>query len=305
MAQAGFGRTPLGLIVDGTEGTVRALERLLAANDYAVLKAYSKRQALRLLERVRPDLLLVGDDLPDGDGCEFIATARRESGLRASTPALLVTSAQLDAAGRARAFSHGSWGIITLPLNEAEVVPQLRSLVQAKQDADVAREESLVDPDTGLYNVRGILRRVAEATADAERHGRPVACVALGLDQAGLDQESQTPSTGRLSEEFAAQLASAIRGADTAGRIGDADFIVLAPGTDTDGASRLAERLLRSVEPLSAAGAGVEVRAGYSTFQRSEDPTGFIPVDLLTRATLALRRAQEGHADSRVRSYEA
>lgn len=300
MAQAGFGRTPLGLIVDGAEDTVRALERLLSANDYAVLKAYSKRQAIRLLERVRPDLLLVGDELPDGDGCEFIATARRESGLRASTPALLVTAAQLNADARARAYANGSWGIISLPLNEAEVVPQLRSLVRAKQDADAAREESLVDPDTGLYNVRGILRRVAEATADAERHGRPVTCVALGLDR-----ESDSPSNGRLSEEFAAQLASAIRGADTAGRIGDADFIVLAPGTDPDGASRLAERLLQSVEPLSAAGAGVDVRAGYSTFQRSEDATGFIPVDLLTRATLALRRAQETHAGSRVRSYEA
>ncbi len=301
MARAGFGRTPLGLIIDGSEGTVRSLEQLLSANDYAVLKAYSARQAGRLLERVHPDLVLVGADLPDGDGREFIDTARREATLRPSTPVLLVTDQELTAEGRARAYASGSWGIVSLPLNEAEVVPQIKSLVRAKQEADSAREESLVDPETGLYNVRGILRRAAEATADAERHGRPVACVALGLDR---PEEGRTGNRRSLSEEFAAQLASAIRGADTAGRIGDTDFIVLAPGTDPKGASRLAERLLLSVEPVSNAGPGIEVRAGYSTFESPEEAGGFIPVDLLTRATLALRRAQEMSDGKRIRSYE-
>jgi PleD family two-component response regulator len=300
MTQTGFGRTPLALIVEGSEGTVRALERLLVANGYAALKAYSARQATRLLERIRPDLVLVGADLPDTQGAEFIATIRRDAGLRASTPVLLVTSQELTLEGRAQVYASGSWGIVSLPLNEVEVVPQLESLVRAKQDADSAREGSLVDPDTGLYNVRGILRRVAEATADSERNGRPVTCVALGLNNL---QESSGSDRQSLSEEFAAQLASAIRGADTAGRIGDSDFIVLAPDTNPEGASLLAERLLKSVEPVARA--GVEVRAGHCTFESNQEVGGFIPVDLLTRATLALRKAQELPEGEKVRPYEA
>ena len=299
MAQVGFGRTPLALIAEGSESVVRSLEHLLVANGYAVLKAYSARQSDRLLRRIRPDLVLVGLDLPDIDGIDYVAMLRRESGLRDSTPVLLVTSGTLSADARARAFSSGCWGMIPIPLNEAEVVPQLESLVRAKQDADTAREASLVDPDTGLYNVRGILRRVAEATADSERHGRPVTCVALGLE--GIEEDSGVDRQS-LSEEFAARLASAIRGADTAGRIGDADFIVLAPGTTPEGASLLAKRLLRSVEPVAAA--RVEVRVGYSTFESAHETGGFIPVDLLTRATLALRKAQEPEGE-RIQPYEA
>ncbi len=302
MPKPGFGRTPLGLIVEGSESTARSLERLLTSNDYAVLKAYSARQATRLLGRVRPDLILVGADLPDGKGCDFIESARRESGVRASTPVLLVTQQELAPDARARAYGCGSWGIVTLPLNEAEVVPQLESLVRAKQEADAAREESLVDPDTGLYNVRGILRRVTEATADAERHGRPVACVALGIDELLVDNGADRKS---LSEEFATRLASAIRGADTAARIGETDFIVLAPGTDPHGASLLAERLLKSVEPVLSANAGLQVRAGYSTFERTDEAGGFIPVDLLTQATLALRRAQGLPKEDKIRPYQA
>jgi len=299
----GFSRTPLVLVVESSETSVRLVERMLTSNGYAVLKAYSGRQADRLLERVRPDIVLVGTALPDIEGVEYLARVRARGLIRRSTPALLITSQAESGPARATAYEAGAWGVLGFPPSEAELVPLLRSFVRAKQESDTAREESLVDLDTGLYNVRGILKRVAEVTADATRHGRPIACVALGLERPKEDNEARA-----MSEEFAAQLAAAIRGSDTVGRLADTDFVVLAPGTDLEGASRMAERLLAHVEPRSVVGNGGpsrRVRVGYATLSGPANGVSFVPVDLLTQATLALRKAQEQPDSEPICVYEA
>lgn len=294
----GFTRTPLVLLVESSETSVRLLERLLTANGYAVLKAYSGRQADRLLERVHPDVVLVGAALPDVTGAGFLETLRDPSRLGTCVPLLLVTPEAGSESVRDAAFQSGAWGVVAFPPRETELVPLLASFVRAKQRADAARDDSLVDTETGVYNVRGILKRVAEVTADATRHGRPVACVALGLGGGALDSAPRS-----LSEEFAAQLAAAIRGSDTVGRLADTDFVVLAPGTDSEGAARLAERILARVS--GSVEAGPPLRVGYATLTGDEGGTSFIPVDLLTQATLALRQAQDQSDTAPIQAYQA
>ena len=296
----GFSRTPLTLIVESSETSARSLEGILRANGYAVLKAHSSREALRLLTRVRPDLIMVGQVLSDRPGVEMCREIRRVPGLRASTPILLLTEHEPTTAERTSAHQAGAWAVIAGEPDAAELTALLVTYVRAKQDADAAIEESLVDPVTGFYNVRGILKRAREVTADASRTGRPVACVVLGLESGDFANTDE----GGLAEELAATLKGTLRVSDTVGRLGEGDFVIVAADTDPSGASRLAERLLARVDRTGMGRGQHEpaFRAGYYAVHDLDDDS-VIPVDLLTRATLALRRAQEDREAHRIQPY--
>jgi GGDEF domain-containing protein len=93
-------------------------------------------------------------------------------------------------------------------------------------------------------------------------------------------------------------LMSAARLSDAIGRVGEGEFVVIAPGTDPNGASRLAERMLEA-----AGGSLVSLRAGvYSTRRTKKEPVASL--DLLSRATAALRQAQSADNGGRSKAYE-
>ncbi len=299
-----FRRTPLTVIVESHEGSARSIQRMLSGEGYAVLRAYTCREALDLLERVRPDVALVGETLPDGAGVDLCQRMRHSSGMRSSTPILMTTERRLSAAARAEAHEAGVWALLSRDVGAEELATLLETLVRAKQDADLAREESLVDPDTGFYNVRGILRRASEVSADAVRSGRPVACVVVGLEADRDDSSTTGEDRAPLTDELALALTGALRTSDTVGRLGERDYVILAPGTGPGGASRLAERLLARIDQTGM-GRGKYVpgfRAGYYAVSDLHDRS-IIPVDLLTRATLALRKAQEDASRLRIHAF--
>jgi len=300
-------RTPLVLVVDDQEWTARSIESILGSGGSAVLKAYTGRQALDLARKVRPDAVIVDMHLPDMTGADVCLAMKELPTVGPGTPLLVLTTTPLGRQERVAVIRAGAWDILRPPFDPDELMLKVSTFVSAKMDADLAREESLCDPLTGLYNVKGVLRRVDEITADAARNQRPLACVVLGLDQAALRQVGGAAAAGEGGAEFpqdpegvtvqvARALAGATRLSDTLGRLGPADFVIVAPGTDEDGASRLARRL---VDALAASpelsglhrGDGAGLRAGFCAV-RNPRVEPVIPVDLLTRATMALRRAQ-------------
>ena len=70
--QAEFPRTPLVLVTIDQEWTVRSLESILSPAGYAVVKARNGEQAIELLKRVTPDLLLIDYELPDRSGPDLV-----------------------------------------------------------------------------------------------------------------------------------------------------------------------------------------------------------------------------------------
>ena len=304
----GFPRTPLALVVDDQEWTARSLESILGPSGFAVLKAYTGQQAMELVRKVSPDLLIIDLHLPDMNGTDVCRQARTMPSVRSSTPILMLTTGPLGRGERLEALRAGAWDVISLPLAQEELVLKVGAWVAAKQEADAAREDSLLDPETGFYNVRGLLRRVGEVTADASRHKRPLACIVMGPDW----EADQDADPGKRTEELelirevASGLVSATRLSDTIGCLGHSNYVIIAPGTDRAGAEILARRLLERVDEKRQAESEEEdrpMRAGYFAVTDFEDAS-LKPVDLLTRATRALRRSQSDPSGNRIRFYE-
>lgn len=303
--------TPLVLVVDRQESTSQSIEGILRPKGHVVLKAYTGQQALDLAAKVSPDAIIIDIQLPDFDGIDLLRRLRGEPTIYSSTPVLMVSEAVLGRAQRLEALGAGAWDVLTHPLDPSELILRMDTFVRSKQEADRVRDEGLTDVRTGFYNVRGILRRTKEINADTVRSERPLTCIAFGpTTPAGDESAADEPASlaQATSRPVAEALRTVTRVSDTIGRLGPGEFVVIAPGTDQEGAVRLADRVLEALAAGSVEEPGIapevlaQIRAGFCSV-KADDQTS--AEDLLLRATMALRRAQADSGSFRVRSYDA
>lgn len=292
--------TPLVLLIEDQEWTARSIESILSPNGYAVFKAYTGRQGLSVVRRLVPDLVLIDLQLPDMTGIEVLEELETISTITPSTPRVLISTGNVSQPDRMAALRAGAWGVLRPPFDSKELVLQLGIWIRAKRDSDQARDRGLVDPMTGLYNFSGLLKRIEELVADASRSERDISFVMLGPATERPPGEAEPDEPG-LPDDVARLLSRTFtetsRLSDAVARVGEAEFVIIAPGTDRGGATRLAERL------LDVARRNAELRAGiYSVRGSKGEPVGSL--DLLTRVTTALRKAQSGENGGGIHAFE-
>lgn len=285
-------RPPLAMIVSGHEWTARSMESVLVPHGYTILRAFQAGDVLRQLARVQPDLFLLDANLPDGAGIDLCRSLKSSPLLNPATPIILTSAGPLSRRERIEALRAGAWEVFGLPLDAEELVLKLGSFVRAKLATDEARESSLLDDATGLYNVRGLLHRVHELASEASRSHRALACVVFAPE---IDpDEPVDESRVDASAAFVARVLKAFgRRSDTIGRMSRTEFAVIATGTDEAGAQLLATRVAEAAsrENGSKERPEIRLRSGCFAIEDLSDTT-IEPAELLVRATMALRKSQ-------------
>lgn len=229
---------PVALLVSDHPWDARALESVLATRGYACAFARDARTAALLATASRVDLVLASTRLPDATGEDLCRRLRREGVLSPATPLILVTSDVPSRGDRAAALRAGAWELCAYPVDVELLLLRLDLWLRAKRHADRAAQSAMVDETTGLYTVRGLVRRAREMGAEAQRLGSPLACVAFSFAPGDAAPGARRPDALRL-RDTCKRLG---RASDVFGRLGDAEFVVIAT-TDSSGASRLADRL--------------------------------------------------------------
>ncbi|MFJ6622622.1 GGDEF domain-containing protein [Kitasatospora sp. NPDC091335] len=193
---------------------------------------------------------------------------------------------------------------------------RLRGRIAELEDrcAELERTASC-DPLTGVWNYRHLQltldreierARRAEHTEQAEGP-RPLAVLMLAIT--GFDAvvaEHGRARSGAVLRDLAQRLAMEIRRADTLGRYGGEEFLVVLPDTGAEGAAQVAERLVWSVrrhllldwssgprESRPADGNGLTAAAGIAVLP--EDGTH--AAVLLRAADRALAAARDAGGD--------
>lgn len=301
--RSSFSRPPLVLIANSQEWHSRSLESILGPHGYAVLRAYTGKQAIERASSARPDLILLDTDLPDTDGLAVCRELRSSGIVSPATPILVTSPSHPSRAKRLDALRAGAWEYLGSALDGEELPLRLDAYLRAKRDADRAREESLLDEFTGLYNIRGLARRARELGSQAFRDKDPFACVVL----MPVFQDGSELTTGQdpeVLERLAKALRSTGRNSDAVGTLGPGEFAVVAQGTGPDGAARLAERLAEAARGIFAS-PEVRVAVGYDAVPNFQEAP-VEPTDMLQRASLAMhasRNAGSGSASS-IRRFE-
>ncbi|MGH7483012.1 MAG: GGDEF domain-containing protein [Longimicrobiales bacterium] len=309
MSSAEFQRPPLVLVANRQEWSARSVESVLGSHGYAVLRAYTAAQAVEYARSSPPDIAVIDVELGDMSGYQLSHSLRTERLITAATPIVMTTDGAPTETELLRALESGAWDLLGLPLKYDVLLLKLGAFARAKLTADHAREEGLIDALTGFYNTRGMLRRAKEIVLDAARHGLPVACVAFSAEpedaaSAAEGEEAAHVVPPELMDRITQAFKAAVRASDAVGRLGEGEFVILAPHTTPDGARRMAERIARSATTTvqTTSRMEVRVRAGcYGVDDSRKSPID--PVELLMRATRALRRSQADLGGERIQFY--
>lgn len=118
-------------------------------------------------------------------------------------------------------------------------------LTERKETEERVQWLAHFDPLTGLPNRTLLHIRSNLAISLAHRRHEPLALMFLDLDNFKNVNDSLGHGIGdELLKQFAERLKNAVRDQDTISRLGGDEFVLILPGTDTDGAAYLAERIL-------------------------------------------------------------
>jgi class 3 adenylate cyclase/CheY-like chemotaxis protein len=154
------------LIVDDTPANIRLLASLLTVNGYDVETAASGEEGLKKVAEYRPDLLLLDIMMPGMNGYD-VCRAIRADPTTGVLPVVLVTS--LDPAQeRIKGLEAGADDFLTKPINQAELLARVKSLLRIKSLYDQIDGKNA---ELAEWN-RTLEQRVADSVAQIERMGR-------------------------------------------------------------------------------------------------------------------------------------
>src|SRR5580765_2144182 len=190
------------LLAEAEPGTREFLARHLASDGFAVLGADAGREALELVERERPDLVLVGG-LPDAPALEVCRVLREGEPGRSwdrDVPVIVLGEARADAVDRVHAFERGCDDFVPRPFHYEELVARIHAVLRRAQPG--IRERPAGDrprhaagncprPDRGAVG-EGV-RAVGQARdpTDARLHQGGAAARGLGLPVLGTDEDAR------------------------------------------------------------------------------------------------------------------
>jgi CheY-like chemotaxis protein len=230
-------RPPSVLLVSDHDWLALALGSAAAGWGYTVGRASSVAQALHVADALNPDVVFVDAWIGAAGGARVpAARALRDAGaITPATPVLSFSADPLTREERLAALDGGVWDVVELPVDTSVLRMRLATWVAGKRYADRLERASLHDREAPIYNLRGLLSRARELGADAARGGTPLACVAIA---AGMprpadadDAVSVRAEQAEEGERLRAAWNASGRASDVIGRVGRAEFVVLAPRT--------------------------------------------------------------------------
>jgi two-component system sensor histidine kinase/response regulator len=129
------------LVVDDDERNVRLVESMLKPSGYQILHAYDGQEALRRVESSAPDLLVLDVMMPDLSGFELCAMLRARHATRL-LPILMVTALHA-LEDKVKGLELGADDFLTKPINRAELLAKVRSLLRVKSLQDEVEAQRL------------------------------------------------------------------------------------------------------------------------------------------------------------------
>jgi two-component system OmpR family response regulator len=151
--------SPRVLVVDDEPGIVDVISMALRHTGFGVQTAASGRDALDLVRRWRPHVMVLDVMLPDMEGFEV---ARRLAAEHAEVP-ILFLSARDATADKVRGLTTGGDDYVTKPFSLEELIARLRVIL---------RRTGVVKPRSSRLRFSDL--ELDEDTLEVTRNGRPI-----------------------------------------------------------------------------------------------------------------------------------
>ena len=235
------------LVVDDDRSTRGALRYTLQRDGFHVEEAADGEQALKMLKRMRPDVILMDAMMPVMDGFTACAKLQNLPNGR-SIPVLMITALE-DKSSVERAFAAGASDFIPKPIHFAVLSQRVRRIIEANRAEKRVRHLAYSDSLTGLPNRSLFFDQLSRRIDEARKTGESVAVLFLDLDRFKNVNDSLGHDVGdRLLVAVAQRIRNSVRNADCVARLGGDEFtVVLANVVSPAAAATAAQNICRSL----------------------------------------------------------
>lgn len=246
------------LVVDDDAMNIAILARLLEP-EFDVVFATSGKQALELIARVLPDLVLLDVMMPDMDGYT-VCTQLKADPLTAGIPIIFVTGIQ-ETDSESYGLELGAADYITKPFNPNVVRARVRNHVELKRARDRLLALASSDGLTGLANRRAFDTALEFECKRLARTSAPLGLILLDIDYFKPFNDLYGHVAGdeclrRVADQISGAMA---RAGDLAARYGGEEFACILPDTGLDGTVAIAERIKMKINAMAISHAGSKV----------------------------------------------
>jgi class 3 adenylate cyclase/CheY-like chemotaxis protein len=157
---------PRILIVDDNETNRDILKTRLSTNGYDLFEAADGEEALAIVLKRRPDLILLDVMMPKIDGIEVCRRVRADDSL--PFIAIILVTARADTKDIVAGLEAGADEYLTKPVDQTALVARVKSALRMKELTDQVRAQAA---DLTQWN-RTLEERVARQLSEIERMGR-------------------------------------------------------------------------------------------------------------------------------------
>ncbi|HJV03035.1 MAG TPA: EAL domain-containing protein [Burkholderiaceae bacterium] len=230
---------PQVLVVDDDRSTRSTLRYTLQRDGFRVEEAADGAQALAMLKRFQPDVILMDAVMPVMDG--FTACARmQELPGGSGIPVLMITALQ-DNSSVERAFAAGASDYIPKPIHYAVLSQRVRRIIEGNRAEKRIRHLAFNDLLTGLPNRTLFFDLLGQSIEAAGAAGGQVAVLFMDLDRFKYVNDNLGHDVGdRLLQAVAQRVRHSVRNVDTVARLGGDEFTVVLSDLDGPGAAAAA-----------------------------------------------------------------
>ena len=146
------------------------------------------------------------------------------------------------------------------------LIMSVAAIAVAIQGAELQhRQESVLDPLTGLLNRKSLLPRFEELQVQARQQHAPICMIAVDLDHFKEVNDTFGHETGdAVLREATYELRKCLRSFELFYRLGGEEFLVVIPGATIEQGRELAQRMRTAVENAEPAGIQVTISLGVS-----------------------------------------
>jgi two-component system KDP operon response regulator KdpE len=169
------------LVVDDDPAQLRLAEQILHTNGFAVVKAGSGEEAIRLVYESKPDLVILDVLMPGIDGWQTCRCIREVS----DVPVIMLTGKRNTEEDIVRGLDSGADEYLSKPLGNRELLARVRAALRRSDRSGVSRGRKNTLFNNGHLTVDVAERRVSVNGARLKLTPREFRLLALLVENAG------------------------------------------------------------------------------------------------------------------------
>ncbi len=269
------------MIVDDNQLNQMLLTEILEDNTYNITTAINGIEAIDLVKKEKPSLILMDIMMPDMNGFEACKQIKQDAEFK-NIPIIFITALS-ETAEKLKAFEAGGVDYITKPFIKEEVLARINVHLKLKQALEKLADLSIKDEMTGVYNRRHAYEIINNHISKARRVNENFVLCFIDIDNLKKINDRFGHSEGdSLIITVSDSLKEMIRSYDYLFRMGGDEFLILFPNSKLQESQLLLERLREKLHNQSIKDTPIDFSFGFSCFQYHDEEVS--AHELITKA---------------------